>query len=363
MTVVVRQVHVQAVLPETHVQTGFKGPGLLPQQCRSGQGGEEDGVVAVIIGLVAIGTIYLVIAHGVQTTVGTIGHTKFGEGNHILHRLHEGFLGEDPTGGDSGEESPAALLGQTGIAVITGNQGDQILGIVIIVGLGEEGQDTVLAMPGVNSTGFILLGETQVLEIVRVGAIAIGIKSLGPLVKILDTQHGGHIVNVGKGLVEIEDTGVGLIQIPVIIIIAFAVLVIAVGTQQIVLQEIFLLGVFIVPAGAGLEIEPRGEENREGLVHVELVRIVVVYALRVGNGHMTILDAVTRAGVPLTVGIGGTEGGRDGPGTVEVVGLRVAVLDGRPGGMGKVEGRTGMQPLPDLVVSVESEGDTVVVIV
>ena len=31
--------------------------------------------------------------------------------------------------------------------------------------------------------------------------------------------------------------------------------------------------------------------------------------------------------------------------------------------MGKVEGRTGVQPLPDLVVSVESEGDTVVVIV
>ena len=217
-------------------------------------------------------------------------------------------------------------------------------------------------MPGVDVAG-VLVGVGKILEVVGRSVVAVGVEALGALVQILDTEHRGDVVVLGEGVVEVQDAVVGLVEVPVVVVVGLAGTVPVVRAAEIVAHEVLLLGVLIVPAGAGLEVEPRGEDDREGLVHVELVRVVVVGAVRVGQGHGGVLDVAARARVVLAVGIVHAEGGRQGQGARKVVAVAVAVLDRGPRVVGEVERGAGVQPAADLVVAVEHEGDPVVVVV
>ena len=162
--------------------------------------------------------------------------------------------------------------------------------------------------------------------------------------------------------VVVQNGVIGLVEIPVIVVLAATGGGVAgTDTGHIVVVEILLPGIFIVPAAAELEAEGTGEIDGEGLRHIELVGLVVAVECVVVHQHVTV-GVAADTHEPFTVGVLHAEGRRHGEYAAEVVLGRVAVLDRRPLRAGVVERGCRSQPGTDLVVAVEHERKTLVVV-
>ncbi len=175
--------HVQPAVEETGVETEVKLLRSLPGDVGVGQlvgVGAGAGVLggrARVEGVAAVGRTHrnrrqVLEVVDVAVTVLAPASAEFQEVDDIVV-VPPGFVGDDPTGGDGGEGTPAMAAHEVGGTVVTEDQGEHVALVVVVVDTAEEGNQTAVA-PG--RTGDVAEGRVAG----RVAHISVG-PAVGPV--------------------------------------------------------------------------------------------------------------------------------------------------------------------------------------
>ena len=386
----------QAVLPEGHVETDVGLDGGLPVETLVDLTALDDTVLAVhrtvglkeVKGTAARGELG---NGGGGVDVGVTGLTPTGaqaEGIEDAERLDELLVAEVPTEGERREGSPALVLAEVRGTVATDRSGQHVTAVIDVVETGEVGSEADLVVrtsttvvPGVLVLGIETAQEREG-QVLGAGAVA---RTLGQVGRL--TDHGGDMVLaesivIGQVVLCTHADGSAAARAEAVRLrstLGVVVVVVVLRAHQ---------GVAVAPAVAAaevvVEVGAEGQALEEGDLDVSGVADVGAIAVIVDTqaGVVVLVEQrvalVTAAGL---VAVGGVTPYEVAVGAVlvlngdmdELVGLQVDVVHGGDdtgvvdhvaaaftlGGV-EVDRVTGLEPLRDVEVGAQTEGQALV---